>query len=157
MPYGPFGNVTGDLAVIPNLGCGHVDFPADVTGKLAVISPGTCTFSDKSTLAGASNAAVAIIYNNVDGNLSGTLGSPTNSLGPYVPTVGISKAAGDALVAKLAGASITGALSVNTQSENVKTDGTFGGGVNDPDYPGRRTKGSGQGLNVQQLDPAIPA
>ena len=50
------------------------DYPAEVQGKIALISRGECQFGLKSALAGAAGAVGAVIYNNVPGQLAGTLG-----------------------------------------------------------------------------------
>lgn len=85
-----------------------------------MIIRGECSFGDKAALAGAANAAGALIYNNADDELSGTLGSPDNPLGPYAPTVGISKADGKALTSK-ANTGINANLWVLTEMENRTT------------------------------------
>lgn len=68
-----------------------------MTGKIALISRGTCPFALKSTNAGAAGAIGALIYNNVAGPLDGTLGGA----GDYPPTVGISQADGQTILASL--------------------------------------------------------
>jgi len=73
-----------------------------LTGKIALISRGSCSFSNKSTNAEAAGAVGAVIYNNVEGDLSGTLGDAAN----YVPTVGISQADGSALAKSLGAADL---------------------------------------------------
>ena len=93
-----------------------------MAGKVALISRGTCPFGQKSAQAGAANAAGAVIYNNVPGELSGTLGSPPRPEGPYVPTLGISMESGTALLQAIAdGGIIIGNLSVDAFTNNVTT------------------------------------
>jgi hypothetical protein len=54
--------------------------------------------------AGARNAAGALVYNNVAGNLDGySLQRISTPEGPYVPTGGISQADGLALIARIQG------------------------------------------------------
>jgi PA domain len=72
-----------------------------VSGNIALISRGSCEFGQKSAFAGAAGATAAIIYNNVDGELSGTLGQAQRPEGPLVPTVGISKANATTILAYL--------------------------------------------------------
>lgn len=84
MTYGPSGQASGPLVVVNNLGCTAADFPAEVTGKIALISRGECTFALKATNAKTAGATGAIIYNNVPGAIAGTLGGA----GDYAP-VGI--------------------------------------------------------------------
>ena len=48
MTYGPKGDLKGvDLVKVNNLGCAVADFPPEVTGKIALISRGTCPFGKK--------------------------------------------------------------------------------------------------------------
>ena len=91
------GPVTADLVQpSPVTGCDPADWNGvDATGKLALVSRGTCSFAAKSANAKAAGAEGTIIYNNIDGPLNGTLGDPTPDLGP---TTGISLADGQALV-----------------------------------------------------------
>lgn len=92
--------VSGVLVALPagaQEGCAVTDFPAGVAGKIALIRRGTCTFQEKSLNAKAAGAMAAIIYNNAPGVVLGTLGSE----GDYIPTVGISQAAGDLLLGLL--------------------------------------------------------
>ena len=78
------------------------DYPAEVRGKIALISRGTCEFGLKSSLAGAAGADAAVIYDSInEPSLAGTLGPPPRPEGPYVPTVGISLANGTALLAAI--------------------------------------------------------
>jgi carboxypeptidase Q len=87
-----------------------------------VISRGTCKFGLKIALAGAAGAVGAVIYNNIKGNLVGTLGSSSRHEGPYPPTVGITQATGQALVdAITGGAELVGDLSVDAILENRTT------------------------------------
>ncbi|KAK0105025.1 hypothetical protein ONS96_004430 [Cadophora gregata f. sp. sojae] len=90
----PAGNPSGALVNVANVGCDAADYPATLAGKIALISRGTCPFAQKAELAKVAGAIGTIIYNNVAGNLDGTLGGPGN----FVPTVGITQEAGLALV-----------------------------------------------------------
>lgn len=74
------------------------DFAAvDCTGKIAVIQRGTDTFATKVTNAKNDDCVGAVIYNNVAGNFSGTLGSAGN----WLPVVSISQADGQDLVSRI--------------------------------------------------------
>ncbi|KAJ5017275.1 putative leucine aminopeptidase 2 [Colletotrichum sp. SAR 10_99] len=100
MTFTPAGDVTGAALVnVPNLGCEEADYPAEVSGAVALISRGTCNFAVKATLAKTAGAVAAIVYNNAEGALSGTLGEQSNA---YAPAVGITQAEGLAFVEKLA-------------------------------------------------------
>ncbi|KAI4726632.1 Zn-dependent exopeptidase [Aureobasidium sp. EXF-10728] len=90
--------VYGDLLLVPNGGCSASDFPRNMTGQIALIKRGTCSFSDKSANAGRALADAAIIYNNENGTLSGTLGTP---LPDHIATIGLSAQDAAPYVAKL--------------------------------------------------------
>lgn len=79
--------VHGDLVLVHNEGCEEDDYPAGVKGNIAFILRGKCSFGAKSEQAGKAGAVAAIIFNNEDDDLGGTLGSPS----PYhVATFGVS-------------------------------------------------------------------
>lgn len=115
MTYTPSGSVTAKLVYAPGLGCTAVEYPAEVEGNVALVSRGTCTFGEKSAGALAAGAAGVIVYNNVEGALSGTLGAP---FGEYAPIVGISQADGQALITALE----AGELSVDFKVDAIVED-----------------------------------
>lgn len=118
LTYTPSGNLNASLVRVNNLGCNQTDFPPEVADNIALISRGVCPFGQKSSNAAAAGALGAIVYNNVEGSLAGTLGG----IGEYVPTVGTDKATGDALVAALAnGTALVANLQVNAILENRTT------------------------------------
>lgn len=118
LTYTPDGSATGSLIAVDNFGCDAADFPAEVNGEIVLISRGNCTFAIKATNALSAGATGAIVYNNVEGPLAGTLGG----VGDYVPVVGLAEAAGQALLALLqGGADVTAELSVNSVIENRTT------------------------------------
>ncbi|CAD0051730.1 unnamed protein product [Aureobasidium pullulans] len=90
--------VYGQLFLVPNGGCSAGDFPVNMTGAIAFIKRGTCSFGDKSANAGRAGADAAVIYNNAEGDLSGTLGSPSPN---HVATFGISAEEAAPYVARL--------------------------------------------------------
>ncbi|RPB21343.1 Zn-dependent exopeptidase [Terfezia boudieri ATCC MYA-4762] len=109
------------LGLAANLGCTPEDYP-DLTGKIALISRGTCEFGLKSVLAGKAGAQGILIYNNVPGIANGgTYGSPVRELGPYVPGAMISQADGLTLVADLKAGPVTATFNVEALSENRTT------------------------------------
>ncbi|XP_014562467.1 hypothetical protein COCVIDRAFT_10922 [Bipolaris victoriae FI3] len=116
MTFGPSGDATANIVKVNNLGCAAADYPAAVSGQHALISRGTCPFAEKSTLAKAAGAVGALIYNNEpEQPLSGTLGGAGN----YAPTVGMTKEAGEALIAKLGNSTaLQGTLFINAIQEN---------------------------------------
>lgn len=116
-PSTPVGGVTAPLAVVPvdpTPGCEAGDY-SDVTGKIVLVQRGACSFAQKQQSAAAAGAIGAVIYNNVEGALNGTLGDPA---GAKIPTGGLSQADGQALAAK-AGASVT--LELRTLQEQRTT------------------------------------
>ncbi|OYN97419.1 M20/M25/M40 family metallo-hydrolase [Enemella evansiae] len=97
---GPAGVTAELVAPAVATGCDASEWGGvDATGKIALISRGTCSFGQKSAAAKAAGASAAIIYNNTDGALNGTLGAPGDN---YVPTTGVTQAEGQTLVAKMA-------------------------------------------------------
>jgi len=100
-PSTPEGGVTGELIQpVDPLGCDADAWAGlDATGKVALVSRGTCSFSEKSAAAGAAGASAVIIYNNAPGEpLNGTLGGPDDS---YIPSVGVTLEEGQALISAL--------------------------------------------------------
>jgi aminopeptidase Y len=96
MEYSGSGDVTAPVSVVPNLGCDAADFAGFPAGNIALISRGTCAFAVKATNAYNAGAAAAVIYNNVPGELAGTLG---NTFTLNFPAVGITQSLGQQLAA----------------------------------------------------------
>ncbi|KAF2155446.1 Zn-dependent exopeptidase [Myriangium duriaei CBS 260.36] len=119
--YAPNGRVEGTAVVVKNLGCNATDFPTNVAGSVALISRGSCEFGLKAALAGAAGASGALIYNNVNGSLAGTLGSVSRPEGKYPPVAGLSLEDGQHLVALAAAGSVKIDLHVNSIQENRTT------------------------------------
>jgi hypothetical protein len=102
--YSPGGSFTAELVRVDNLGCEAADYPAEVSGNIALVQRGTCEFGLKSALAGAAGAVGAIIYNNAPEPLgSGTLGPPPRPEGDYVPTVGVNQANATSWIERITG------------------------------------------------------
>ncbi|MPZ64188.1 MAG: M28 family peptidase [Pseudonocardiaceae bacterium] len=99
-PSTPEGGATGPLVVVPededgSTGCEATDYDGqDFTGAIALIRRGACAFSVKQGAAAEAGAVAAVISNNVEGPLRGTLGGPDAGV---VPTVGITQADGNTL------------------------------------------------------------
>ncbi|PSN61774.1 leupeptin-inactivating enzyme 1 precursor [Corynespora cassiicola Philippines] len=93
MTYAPGGVATAPLVEVANIGCDAADYPAELSGNIALISRGTCPFGQKAASAKAAGAVGTIIYNNIEGNLAGTLGG----VGDYAPTVGVTLEVGTQL------------------------------------------------------------
>ncbi|ORY19041.1 hypothetical protein BCR34DRAFT_553171 [Clohesyomyces aquaticus] len=117
MTYTPSGNISAPLVRVSNLGCAVADYPPQVAGNIALISRGECTFAQKAANAKLTKAAGAIVYNNIAGELSGTLGG----VGEYVPVVGIKQDDGNSLITALAAGEVIANLFVNAIMENRTT------------------------------------
>ena len=92
------GTTTGITATIYDCGLGYsTNFPSAVRSNIALIARGTLNFSTKVANAMAAGARAAVIYNNTNGNFSGTLQTNNN----WIPAVSLSKADGLTLKAIL--------------------------------------------------------
>ncbi|KAF4972090.1 hypothetical protein FZEAL_9670 [Fusarium zealandicum] len=118
MTYTPGGSASGKLVSIPGLGCTAEDFPAEAKDSVVLVSRGECAFAAKSTNAKAAGAAAVVVYNNVPGTLSGTLGAP---FGEYAPIVGISQESGQAILESLKAGDVTVDLEVDATVEDRVT------------------------------------
>ncbi|KAH6622602.1 hypothetical protein F5144DRAFT_334443 [Chaetomium tenue] len=114
LTYTPGGEATKPLVAVTNLGCDAADYPAEVSGNIAFISRGSCTFSQKSINAKAAGAVAAIIYNNEAGELAGTLGEPFKE---YAPVVGISQEDSKVILEKLAQGEVTATVKIDALVE----------------------------------------
>jgi aminopeptidase Y len=79
--------VHGDVVLVKGDGCKASDYSADVKGNIAFVRRGSCSFGDKSALAGKAGAIAAVVYNSESYGFSGTLGTP---LPDHVATFAIS-------------------------------------------------------------------
>jgi minor extracellular serine protease Vpr len=68
--------------------------PGSLTGKIALIRRGTCTFYEKSTNAQAAGAVGVVLYNNVGGYISPTVAPPAGASPVTIPVVAILAADG---------------------------------------------------------------
>lgn len=99
----------------------QADFPDDLSGSIALISRGTCVSGEKVAFATSKGAVGVLIYNNVEGSLLGySLQRYPESEDDYVPTGGISQAAGEGFAALLAsGGEVTAELT--TTAKDITT------------------------------------
>lgn len=84
------GGLTAPVAAVEpddTPGCEASDF-GDVTGRIALVQRGSCSFADKQAAAAEAGAVAAIVYNNEPGPLNGTLGDAESA---EIPTGGISQ------------------------------------------------------------------
>jgi subtilisin family serine protease len=94
------GDVTGDLAVsAPINGCGSL---AALTGKIALIDRGACSFKSKVAAAQAAGAIGVLITNNVAG-FPITMGDDPAVPNPTIPVMMTDKTSGDAIRAAIGG------------------------------------------------------
>jgi subtilisin family serine protease len=102
------GSPTGAITA-PYVYCGlgrPEDFPADLSGKIALIQRGELFFGDKTRNAKERGAIAVAIYNNDDSAISWTLvndADPTTKTYAWPLAVGITKADGEALKAQSSG------------------------------------------------------
>ncbi|MGW8352824.1 M28 family metallopeptidase [Streptomyces wedmorensis] len=121
----PVGGITAGLAAAPvdadgTNGCEPTDFATGTfTGKIALIKRGGCTFAIKQQNAAAAGAVAAVIYNNTDGALSGTLG---DAAAGKVPTGGISLAEGTKLAGDLANGPVSLSVEIRQLQEKRSTN-----------------------------------
>jgi len=114
------GYTTGITATIYDCGLGYpADFPAAVSGNIALISRGTLYFSEKVANAMVAGASAAIIYNNTNGTLSATLQYASN----WIPAITLSQADGQTLASLLPVAG-TVVNAVNQSQSYELLDGT---------------------------------
>ncbi len=81
--------VTAKPVTVAATGCAPADFPAEVRGSFAVITRGTCTFTDKARHAESAGAVGVVIVNNEDGPPFG-LTLDTDDV-PDIPVLGVAR------------------------------------------------------------------
>lgn len=135
----PEGGIEAELAAVPvdadaTSGCEAADYgaPGTYTGRIALIQRGGCSFAVKQAMAADAGATGAVIYNNEDGVLSGTLGSADDA---RIPTGGLTQAQGEALAAETAKGTVTVRFDVRElqeprQTRNVIADTRVGSAAN---------------------------
>lgn len=98
MSYSGSGDVTAPVQTPTGsqLGCDAADFAGFTAGRIALISRGTCAFGLKAANAYAAGAVGVVIYNNVEGEINGTLGEDFT---PNIPVVSVTQAVGQQLAA----------------------------------------------------------
>ena len=104
MSYSGSGDVTGAVSTPSGdiRGCTAEDWAGFPAGNIALIQRGTptgqppCTFGIKATNASNAGAIGVVIYNNIEGDLAGTLG---NTFALDLPVVGITQSLGVQLAA----------------------------------------------------------
>ncbi|KAF3902911.1 hypothetical protein AA313_de0209411 [Arthrobotrys entomopaga] len=95
-------SITAPMIAIPDLGCEASDYPASVTGKIALVHRGTCNFGLKVALAKTAGAVGVVLWNNQATEVQPSLGAPADyNVTSFIPTVIIPQDQGEALVTKL--------------------------------------------------------
>ena len=133
----------------------------DVSGAIALVSRGSCTFDAKSRVAAAAGASALIVHNSTAGQLNGTLRTSDR----HVPTVGVTMEAGRVLAGLPDGAVVTVVVDkVVEQRETVNLFAETGSGRaegvvlvgahldSDSDSPGINDNGTG---SVAVLETAV--
>ena len=100
--YSGSGDETASVTALPadpadtTPGCEAADFAGFPAGNIALIERGACFFADKATNAYNAGAVGVVIYNTVDGELTGSL---TAAFTLDIPVVSATRAAGQELAA----------------------------------------------------------
>jgi len=101
MSYSGSGDVTAPVSTLLAItGCNASDFAGFPAGHIALISRGACTFALKATNAYNAGALGVIIYNNISGELNGTLG---NDFTLDIPVTSVTLNAGQELAVLVPG------------------------------------------------------
>lgn len=74
------------IALAKNQGCNAEDYADGAKGSIVFIARGGCSFGSKSRAAGEAGAVTAIIYNDEEGTVNGSLGEVSDD---NVPTFGL--------------------------------------------------------------------
>lgn len=100
-PLGATQLIRADVVYVSSLGCAVADITEDLTGKIAVINRGTCTFAIKILSAQAKGAVAALIVNNDATTFPIRMGG--DGTGITIPASMINKASGTFLAGLTAG------------------------------------------------------
>ncbi len=120
----PLAKPSGDIR-----GCTTADWAGFPAGAVALVQrgstlapPAVCGFALKAQMAQAAGASAAITFNNAAGNFNGTVGVGS---GVIIPTVSLSLADGNAIVAAMAGGPQTWNWTASTVDTPNPTGGTI--------------------------------
>ena len=120
--------VVSDGSAAPTLGCASTGLTngAELSGNIAVIDRGSCTFSVKILAAQAAGAVAVVMINNVDG-ASIAMGGAT--VGILIPSLMISLADGNRLKAALAAGNAVTVAVQRQPALDADRDGSFDNGI----------------------------
>jgi Zn-dependent M28 family amino/carboxypeptidase len=176
MPFSGSGDVTGRLvptndieippAPAPNSssGCEAADFPAAVSGQIALVQRGTCDFSVKAANAKAAGAKAVVIFNEGQPGRTDLFPTAAMDVPIDIPVLKATFQVGADLYAQTQAGPVTVHVTTNTLSENRPTSNViaetyFGrpdsvvvvGAHNDsvPAGPGINDDGSGTATNLE--------
>lgn len=130
--------ITGNLILVndgtstPTLGCNAFVNSSSISGQIALIDRGTCTFLEKIQFAQNAGAKAVIMINNVAGNpitMGGTGGS-----GISIPSIMITKADGDILKNALKTATVKASLYDSVGTAGKQYDSDFDNGIISHEY-----------------------
>ena len=103
------GSIVAAITGVNNEGCAAFDNAAAVSGHVALVTRGTCAFTDKVGFAQAAGATAVIIAN----NQAGVIVPGGTPIGPVtIPVISVSQLDGNKLKANLGG--LTGALALGS-------------------------------------------
>lgn len=153
MSYSGSGDVTAPVSTVSlATGCDAADFAGFPAGSIALISRGIYTFAIKATNAYNAGASAVVIYNNIPGDLNGTLGNTFTlniSVFAITQSLGQQLAATPGLVMRVRTATFAGTVTTHNviaesntgNPDNVVMSGAHLDGVSGS--PGINDNGSG--------------
>ena len=131
----PLEGITADLAVAtdgvnPDVNDGCESVNVDLTGKIAILMRGNCTFVDKVLNAQEAGALACIVVNNQGNNVIEMGGT---GMGISIPSLMIGQTDGEALISELTGGEVINAT-LSGENPNLIQDGSFDNGVITHEY-----------------------
>lgn len=116
--FSPSGNVTGELA---SCGLGG-EVCTNVQDKICLIERGEFNFSTKADNCEAGGGIGAVIYNNAEGNINGTLGE---DFAGTIPVVAITQADGQTLLEQTGATAVISVAAATALEQDSSCGGTF--------------------------------
>ncbi|MAQ75921.1 MAG: metallopeptidase [Aquimarina sp.] len=109
----------------PNDACSALTNAADISGKIAVVRRGECSFIDKVIKCQQAGALAVLIVNNEPGDFSMGGRGPASR-----PTVGINQADGESIITAMATQTVSATLaSLARENWTASADGSFDNGI----------------------------